>query len=86
MCVMAYYDATELMRSKTMATQSYTDKLNEEIQHVPAEYLPALLNIVHSFRESVSLPSAADSFEEGWKDVKAGNTHPIDTLWDGIED
>lgn len=75
-----------MMRSSVMATENYAERLNEEIQHVPDEYLPALLNIVHSFRESVSLPSAADSFEEGWKDVKAGNTHPIETLWDGIED
>lgn len=69
-----------------MATENYAQKLSEEIKHVPDEYLPALLNIVHSFRESVSLPNAAASFEEGWRDVKAGNTHPIETLWDGIED
>lgn len=69
-----------------MATPDYTKRLNEEIQHVPEEYLPALLTIVHSFRESVSLPSAAESFEAGWKDLQTGNTHSIDTLWDGIDD
>lgn len=69
-----------------MAIQSYTERLKEEIQHVPEEYLPALLTIVHSFRESVSLPTAAESFEAGWKDMKAGNIHPIETLWDGIDD
>jgi len=64
---------------------SYNERLAEEIQQVPEEYLPALLNIVHSFRESVSLPSAAESFEQGWKEAMAGDTHPIETLWDGID-
>jgi N-formylglutamate amidohydrolase len=64
---------------------TYNEQLNAEIQRVPSEYLPALLTIVHSFRESVSLPTAAESFEEGWKDVMTGNTRPIETLWDGID-
>lgn len=65
---------------------NYSDRLASEIQKVPEEYLPALLNIVHSFRESVSLPTAAESFEQGWKEAMAGETHPIETLWDGIDD
>lgn len=31
------------------------------------------------------LPSAEQSFKEGWQDVMAGNTKPIDSLWDGID-
>ena len=65
---------------------SYSELLASEIQKVPDEYLPALLTIVHSFRESVSLPSATESFERGWQEAMAGETHPIDTLWDGIDD
>lgn len=65
---------------------NYGERLASEIQQVPEEYLPALLTIVHSFRESVSLPSAAESFEQGWKEAMAGDVHPIDTLWDGIDD
>ncbi|PIE41367.1 MAG: hypothetical protein CSA49_03700 [Gammaproteobacteria bacterium] len=37
-----------------MAT-NYNEQLAEEIRQVPQEHLPALLNIVHSFRESVGL-------------------------------
>lgn len=69
----------------SIAHNTYTEQLEAEIQRVPEEYMPALLNIVHSFRESVSLPSAAESLEQGWKEAMAGETHPIDTLWDGIE-
>lgn len=65
---------------------SYSERLASEIQQVPEEYLPALLTIVHSFRESVSLPTATESFEQGWKEAMAGETHPIETLWDGIEE
>lgn len=67
-----------------MATD-YTELLHQEIDQTPEEYRPLLLRIVHSFREGVALPTAAESFEEGWKDVIAGNTHPIETLWDGID-
>ena len=69
----------------SIAHNTYTEQLEAEIQRVPEEYMPALLNIVHSFRESVSLPSAAESLEQGWKEAMAGETHPIDTLWDSIE-
>lgn len=64
---------------------SYSEQLVLEIQKVPDEYLPALLTIVHSFRESVSLPTATESFDQGWKEAMEGNTRPIDTLWDGID-
>ena len=64
----------------------YTRQLHEEIERTPEEYRPLLLRIVHSFREGVTtLPSAEESFKEGWKDVVSGNTHPIDTLWDGVD-
>lgn len=66
-----------------------TQKLHEEIEQTPAEYRPLLLKLVHSFREGVTgdeaLPSAAESFRAGWRDVKAGRVHPINTLWDGID-
>lgn len=71
-----------------MATNmnDYTKLLHDEIEQTPEEFRPLLLRIVHSFREGVTMPpSAEESFREGWKDVMAGNTHPIDTLWDGID-
>jgi len=68
-----------------MATENYPEQLQAEISKVPEEYLPALLNIVHAFREGVSLKSAEESFRQGWKEVNEGKTYPIDTLWDGID-
>lgn len=63
-----------------------TRQLHDEIEQTPEEFRPLLLRIVHSFREGVTvLPSAEESFREGWKDVMEGNTHRIDTLWDGID-
>lgn len=63
-----------------------TQQLHNEIDQTPEEYRPLLLKIVHSFREGVTdLPSAEESFKEGWRDVMEGNLHNIDTLWDGID-
>lgn len=65
-----------------------TEQLHDEIEQTPAEFRPLLLKLVHSFREGVTeqgLPSAAESFAAGWRDIKAGRVHPIDTLWDGID-
>ena len=67
-------------------SMNYSERLEEEIRNVPKEYLPALLNIVHSFRESVSLKSAEESFKQGWHETMTGQTHPVDTLWDVVDD
>lgn len=45
-------------RGKVMSLNKYDEQLQNEINQVPEEYLPALLNIVHAFRESVSLKTA----------------------------
>ena len=65
----------------------YTKQLHAEIDQTPEEYRPLLLRIVHSFNEGVSseLPSAEASFKESWKEIVAGKTHSIETLWDGID-
>jgi len=63
----------------------YTKQLHDEIEQTPEEYRHLLLKIVHSFREGVELPTAKESFREGWQDVVDGKTHPIETLWDGID-
>jgi len=65
---------------------AYTDLLIREIKATPDEYLPNLLNIVRSFRESIFLKSAESSFRKGWKEAMSGNTMPIDELWYGIDD
>jgi hypothetical protein len=74
-----------------MATDSknITQQLHSEIDQTPERYRGLLLRLVHSFREGIEedepWPSAADSFREGWRDVKAGRTQAVDTLWDGID-
>ena len=60
-------------------------KLSEEINRIPEEFLPALLSIVHSFRESVALNDAEDSFEQGWKETLKGDYKPADDFWEGID-
>ena len=60
-------------------------QLQDEIRQVPDEYLPALLNIVHAFRESVSLKGAKESLRQGWKEAMEGDTQAIDTLWDDLD-
>ena len=66
-----------------------TRQLHAEIEQTPERFRPLLLRLVHSFREGVEadqpLQTASESFREGWEDVKAGKTHPLDTLWDGAE-
>jgi len=66
-----------------------TKQLHAEIERTPARYRPLLLRLVHSFRQGVEedepWPSAADAFRDGWRDMKAGNTQPIETLWNGID-
>ena len=66
-------------------TPDYLKQLQKEIEQTPEEYRGLLLRIVHSFREGVMLPSAEDSFCEGWQDVKQGNTRPVETLWDDMD-
>lgn len=56
-----------------------------EVHQVPQEYLPSLLQIIRLFRESVTLKTAEESFQQGWQDVITGNTIPVSQLWDGID-
>jgi hypothetical protein len=67
------------------STQYYTQQLVTEIQQTPVEYFPILLRIVKSYRESVTLNTAEQSFRQGWKETLSGDTHPIESLWDGID-
>ncbi|MGZ8556287.1 MAG: hypothetical protein ACXWVX_07910 [Sulfuricurvum sp.] len=64
---------------------AYIEKIEQEIKQLPTEYLPALFDIVHIFRESISLKTTTESFQQGFKDALNGETQPIETLWDDIE-
>ena len=60
----------------------YRDQVLAELDALPEEYLPFALQILRSFRESISLNPAAESFRQGWQEAQEGNTLPIATLWD----
>ncbi|QTA91753.1 hypothetical protein [Desulfonema magnum] len=64
---------------------TYTNQLIQEINATPGEYLPTLLNIVRSFRESITLKPAESSFRQGWEEAMSGEAMPVDELWTGIE-
>ncbi len=64
---------------------TYEEQLAYEIEKLPGEYLPNLLQIVRLFRDSVTLKPAEDSFRQGWKESMAGETLPVSELWNGID-
>ena len=64
---------------------TYKQQLQKEINQLPQEYLPNLIQLVRVFRESVALKPAADSFRQGWAEVANGETQPVSKLWDGID-
>lgn len=64
---------------------TYRDQINQEAGQTPDEYLPMLLQIVRSFRQSVALNPAAESFRQGWAEVRAAETLPVSELWSGID-
>ena len=63
----------------------YTQRLVREINEMPEEYLPILLEVVRLFRETVTLKPAEKSFRQGWKETLAGETQPVSELWEGID-
>ena len=70
-----------------MSTQAnvYKKQVLAELDSVPEEYLPYVLQLMRTFKESVSLKSAKTSFEQGWKEAQKGETYPIGQLWEGID-
>jgi len=64
---------------------NYHNRVLEEIDRTPLEYLPALLQLIRVFRESISLRSADESFQQGWKEVLRGETIAVSELWDNID-
>ena len=60
-------------------------QLLAELESLPEEYFPFLLQMIRNYRESVLLQPAADSFRRGWKEAQNGDTLPADRLWEGID-
>ncbi len=63
----------------------YKKQLQAEIEATPGEYLPALLEIVRLYRQSVALIPAADSFRQGWHEAMNGQTLPLSELWQDLD-
>ena len=57
----------------------------EEVQRTPEEYWPALLQLIRTFREAVTLKSAEASFRQGWAEALRGEVQAIETLWEDID-
>jgi hypothetical protein len=56
-----------------------------ELEGLPEEYFPLLLQMIRTYRESALLKPAADSFRRGWEEAQAGETLPLDRLWERID-
>lgn len=69
----------------TVPQSLYRNQVLEEIDRIPQEYMPALANLVRAFRASFTLPSAEESFRQGWREAKNRDTLPISELWDGVD-
>jgi len=60
-------------------------QLLAELEGVPEEYYPFLLQMIRNYRESVLLQPAADSFRRGWQEAQNGDTLPVARLWEGLD-
>jgi hypothetical protein len=60
-------------------------RLLAELEALPEEYYPLLIQMIRTYRESVLLQSAAASVRRGWEEAQRGNTLPVERLWEGID-
>jgi hypothetical protein len=63
----------------------YANEIAREVKATPPEYLPALLSIVRTYRQSVTLPSAGQSLRQGLREAVAGETYPLKDLWKDMD-
>jgi len=68
-----------------LSTPSYRDRVLRELDALPDEYLPFVLQLVRTFRETITLQPATLSFKQGWAEARAGEIAPIAELWDDID-
>lgn len=78
-------DSYHRMEVNMTTLTSYRKQLQQAVDALPEEYLPYVLHIVQTFRESVMLKPAAESLKQGWHEVRTGDVTAIDSLWDDIE-
>ncbi len=61
-------------------TSTIRNQVAKEIDRIPAEYLPAVLQVVRAFREDVTFKTAEASFQKGSQEGVDGDTHPVSKL------
>jgi hypothetical protein len=69
MATAVYMLVSSYLHNTTVAyhtTTLYRDQVLAEIDSLPDEYLPFVLQLVHTLRESVMLKPAAASLRQGW--------------------
>ncbi len=66
------------------APSNHRDRALAELQTVPEEYLPFVVDWLRSFQETVRLKPARESFQQGWRKAQSGETSAISGLWDGL--
>jgi hypothetical protein len=69
----------------SVLTSEKQQELLAELEDFPEEYFPLLLQMIRTYRASVLLKPAADSFRQGWEEAQSGETSPVDRLWEGID-
>ncbi|WP_129678047.1 hypothetical protein [Candidatus Chloroploca sp. Khr17] len=66
-------------------TTAYREQVLREVNALPEEYLPYVLQLVQTFRDSVTLKPAAVSLKQGWHEARIQDMTPLRELWDGID-
>ncbi|HOS78824.1 MAG TPA: hypothetical protein PLJ24_01015 [Anaerolineae bacterium] len=64
---------------------TYKARIKQEIEQMPEEYLPLLLEMIHLLRQGIALKPAEESFRQGWQETLNGEVLPVTELWSGIE-
>ncbi len=62
-------------------TNNYSQQLAAELKQVPEEYMPALINMIHGFRQGVIQKHFENELQESLRQAKSSNTFPVDDLW-----
>jgi hypothetical protein len=63
----------------------HQQQLVNELEGLPEEYFPLLLQLIRTYRDSVLLGPATDSFRRGWQEAKSGKVLPLERLWEGLD-
>ena len=68
-----------------MPTTTYREELLDELESLPDEYVPFVLQVTRSFKQTLEIRQVEESIRQGLRDIAAGRTYPISTLWDRVD-